>query len=70
VETLAEMEDKNAGYGRVMNFETRRIITQENKKEIVVVDWSPVEQSDDDILNMRKWMESLVVSKPESNVAA
>lgn len=70
VETLAEMEEKNAAYGRVIDFETYRKITDANKVEIIVPKWYAVEQSDADVQRMRGWMESLTLGAKKEEPAA
>ena len=61
VEVLTEMEENKAAFGRSLDYETRRIVTEKKGIEIVVPDWTPVKQSDEDIVKARSWIESLAL---------
>lgn len=63
VETLAEVTEKNAAAGMVIDYVTFRKVTRERGVEIVVPKWSHVEQTPEDAIRMRKWMESLVLTQ-------
>lgn len=59
--TLDELDRKNSGYGRAIDCVTRRKVSKENEIEMVLQDWSYVEQTQADIEANRKWVESLVL---------
>lgn len=59
VETLDELDRTNAAYGMVIDCSTRRKVSKENEVEMVLQDWFHVEQGPADIVENRKWLESL-----------
>lgn len=62
-DTLEELTRSNSAHGMVIDFVTYRKVTREKKIEIVLPKWQHVEQSDDDIGRMKKWLESLVLAQ-------
>lgn len=62
VETLDELDRTNSAYGMVIDCSTRRKISTKNKVEMVLQDWFHVEQSREDIIENRKWVESLTAT--------
>lgn len=59
----------NMARGRVIDYATYRKITRENKIEIVVPEWSTVEQTDADIEKMQAWLDALSLGVPEGIAA-
>jgi len=64
IEILDELDKNNSAYGMVVDYETFRKITDENKVEIVVPKWSYVEQTKEDIKAMQNWIEALTTGQP------
>lgn len=60
VQALDELDRTNSGYGMAIDCVTRRKVSKENKVEMVLQDWFHVEQTPEEILKNRKWVESLV----------
>lgn len=75
-ETLAEMCDLDEegkplkeplflAKGKVIDGETLRIVTKKNKKEIVVVKWSHVEQSNEEQEQVAAWIDALATQQAQ-----
>lgn len=57
-------DPQNLVRGMVIDMETVRIETKVNKKEIVVTNWSSVEQTDEEKQKVIAWLSSLNAQKP------
>ncbi len=68
VATLDELDKTNCAYGMAIDCTTRRKVTDRNKRELVLQDWTHVEQTPEDIKKNRAWMESLVTAEAAAPV--
>ena len=72
-ELLAVMQmmlDSGAGVGRVINYDTYRKETKENKVEIVLPKWFSVEQTDERVEQMKAWLAQVTAAQAPTGVAA
>ena len=57
---LAGLCEENNAFGRCIDYSTTRKLTRENKVQMVIPNWTPVQQSDEDVAAMQAWLNSLV----------
>lgn len=60
IQLIDDLDKTNCAYGMVIDCVTRRKISEKNKVEMVLQDWFHVQQTPEDIVKTRAWLESLL----------
>ena len=63
LQVLDEVTAKNSAYGMLLDYETYRKLSNENNVEMVLPKWTSVQQTPEQIQQVRIWLENLALQQ-------